>query len=1477
MDGLNPAEGVYDMTFSLYDADVDGTSVGTYTNMAVAVINGLYEFQLPFTPSELNFTNCWIEIAAKPAGDLNDRTLLNPRSLLVNVPYASKAAQASGVTPGSIGTESLQPGAVTADQLGLSSVTLEKINTYGAADGQTMVLRGSEMVWESLAYWSLLGNDGTVPGVEFIGTSDNQPLEFRVNNQTALRLIPNANGLSVVLGGTNNVVGPGLFGAVVGGGVNNAVDANTGTIGGGAGNTAGASGATVGGGTFNVASGGASFVGGGSGNASEALLSVVVGGGGNTASGSSSAVVGGAVNSATGGRSFVGSGQNNTAGGSFAAVVGGQNNMAVGGSTFVGGGASNRALTDTGVIVGGVSNLNQSVGGFIGSGTGNEVRGSQTFIGAGRDNFARASGSFIGGGLGNEATGDYSSVPGGIFNRAAGFGSTAMGSRAEALHNGAFVYADDSGAAFTSTGDDQFLIRAGGGVGIGTSDPQAALDVVGDIRTSGALTFGDGTVQQTAAFEGWSYSNNTFQVEQALPLNFAISDQVVMRLIPNANGLSVVLGGTNNVVGPGLFGAVVGGGVNNAVDANTGTIGGGAGNTAGASGATVGGGTFNVASGGASFVGGGSGNASEALLSVVVGGGGNTASGSSSAVVGGAVNSATGGRSFVGSGQNNTAGGSFAAVVGGQNNMAVGGSTFVGGGASNRALTDTGVIVGGVSNLNQSVGGFIGSGTGNEVRGSQTFIGAGRDNFARASGSFIGGGLGNEATGDYSSVPGGIFNRAAGFGSTAMGSRAEALHNGAFVYADDSGAAFTSTGDDQFLIRAGGGVGIGTSDPQAALDVVGDIRTSGALTFGDGTVQSSAAFNGWSFTNNVFSSDSTAPLEFNMGGQEVFRMSLNDGGVNIVGASNRVTHGAQGVVVMGGQGNLIDRSNGVIGGGQDNLVGGQWGTVVGGRGNSVEEVFGFVGGGSLNHATGAMGTVSGGELNRAEGHHSVVGGGQSSIAFGQYSTIGGGLRNVAAADGAVVGGGKNNISQEAHATVAGGFGNEALGQFSFIGGGGLNSAAEFATTIGGGFMNEATGDAATVGGGADNIASNAYATVAGGFRNRAEGIGSFAAGRSASALHNGSFVWSADPTVTAESTGDNQFLIDAHGGVGIGTNAPAAALHVNGSAKVNSLQIGDVAPAGYVLTTDASGNGSWQSPVAGAGGWAVNGNAGVQASNYLGTSDATTLKLGVNGVPAFQLIPTPVSPNILAGHPGNTVSETAVGAIVAGGGGETGSNSVGSDFATVSGGAGNRASGMFATVPGGYGNTAKGLASFAAGNRAQANHKGSLLLADSSDQDFASVANNEFAVRATGGARIVSGSIGSSYLTGVRLAPGSGSWSTLSDRNAKENVIPVNSRDVLARVAALPMNTWNYRSQHASVRHVGPMAQDFAAAFGVGENDTSISGVDADGVALAAIQGLNEVVREKDAEIQSLKDRLADLEAVVQQLAERFTPQTALK
>jgi hypothetical protein len=100
-----------------------------------------------------------------------------------------------------------------------------------------------------------------------------------------------------------------------------------------------------------------------------------------------------------------------------------------------------------------------------------------------------------------------------------------------------------------------------------------------------------------------------------------------------------------------------------------------------------------------------------------------------------------------------------------------------------------------------------------------------------------------------------------------------------------------------------------------------------------------------------------------------------------------------------------------------------------------------------------------------------------------------------------------------------------------------------------------------------------------------------------------------------------------------------------------------------------------------------------------------------------------------------------------------------------------------------------------------------------------------------------------------------------SDRNAKTNFTTVNALEVLNKVERLPISRWNYKSDASSLQHVGPMAQDFHAAFGLnGNDDKHLSAVDVQGVTLAAIQGLNRKLEQKSARIANLEQKLLSLE-----------------
>lgn len=198
-------------------------------------------------------------------------------------------------------------------------------------------------------------------------------------------------------------------------------------------------------------------------------------------------------------------------------------------------------------------------------------------------------------------------------------------------------------------------------------------------------------------------------------------------------------------------------------------------------------------------------------------------------------------------------------------------------------------------------------------------------------------------------------------------------------------------------------------------------------------------------------------------------------------------------------------------------------------------------------------------------------------------------------------------------------------------------------------------------------------------------------------------------------------------------------------------------------------------------------------------------------------------------------------------------NTADGSYSSVLGGNLNSAAGSYSVVLGGYDNSAAGDWSLAAGYHSQATYAGDFVWsdADTSGTPIAPTGPNQFISRAEGGYTLYTNR---ALSTGVTLAPGSGTWASTSDRRSKTDIVAVDDDRILAKVVALPVTGWRYRSESGGVRHIGPMAQDFHDAFGVGPDDRHITAVDEDGVALAAIKALH-------AENARLRARLAAVTA----------------
>jgi trimeric autotransporter adhesin len=519
-DNGTPATGRYDLRFILYDADPGGSQQGpVLTNSAVAVTGGLFTVTLDFGQS-FPGTDRWVELAVRTNGGAAFATL-SPRQKITAAPYAITAGSAtslSGAYSGAV-TFNNPSNQFSGNGSGLTNINAATLNGLGPA-----------------AFWKTAGNSGTTAGPSFVGTSDNQPLELKVDNQRALRLEPNTNGApNLIAGASVNVVASGILGSTIAGGgaaqifgnsYSNSVSGNFSTIGGGLANNiaTNSDSAVIAGGNFNnididsaqSAIGGgiqnvigpdssAATIGGGQNNLIDSAAGESTIGGGyrnEIRPAAQYAVIGGGYqNTNSASQSTIGGGYHHTIqtnceaatiGGGFfnqirqgsisSTIAGGENLIIFNGSDHatIGGGFFNRI--EAGSSSSGIS-----------AGQQNDVMAKYAIISGGSNNAVAAGADFacVGGGDSNNGAGKYSTVPGGQLNKAAGDFSFAAGRRAKAIHGGSFVWGDSAspaGTDFSSTGTNQFLIRAGGGVGIGTASPSGQLDVAGSTIIRGLST-----------------------------------------------------------------------------------------------------------------------------------------------------------------------------------------------------------------------------------------------------------------------------------------------------------------------------------------------------------------------------------------------------------------------------------------------------------------------------------------------------------------------------------------------------------------------------------------------------------------------------------------------------------------------------------------------------------------------------------------------------------------------------------------------------------------------------------------------------------------------------------------------------------------------------------------------------------------------------------------------------------------------------
>ncbi len=367
----------------------------------------------------------------------------------------------------------------------------------------------------------------------------------------------------------------------------------------------------------------------------------------------------------------------------------------------------------------------------------------------------------------------------------------------------------------------------------------------------------------------------------------------------------------------------------------------------------------------------------------------------------------------------------------------------------------------------------------------------------------------------------------------------------------------------------------------------------------------------------------------------------------IIGHAANSVSGHGSAVLSGGSQNVSNSVQGnysVVSGGRLNQINGNFVTVSGGSGHIAEGLNTTVGGGTQNETSGTGTTVAGGRLNTVSGFYSMIGGGLFNSASADYATIGGGYSNeasgrgstvsgggdldaanIASGDFSVVGGGRENLASAAGATVAGGVGNQAILDSATVGGGNGNSASDFSATVAGGSFNVATANAASVAGGAQNHASRDLAAIGGGFQNTAShlyssisggrsncaggayswaggrrakvrpGFGSGSGGSGCSGVplnedvdwgDQGSFVWADSQNSDFVSSGENQFLVRAMGGVGFG-RAPSDYFVIDSDRLVQDDDYSFGTGALRILMREANGNITTKFRVMGNGGTAI--------------------------------------------------------------------------------------------------------------------------------------------------------------------------------------------------------------------------------------------------------------------------------------------------